>query len=157
MASSNLLALDVAATQIMGYPPGETPVNKEALSRSLWLSSLEEIEYPGLSPSGLQIPDFIRIPFHTSSSQLLDFILPRPLKRWIDSLAPGPEINHKVCIRCGDCKRICNSQAISVTGAENNSEARVVIDYRRCIRCFCCHEICPEKAIEVKKKPTNRC
>jgi len=156
MASSNLLALDVATTQIMGYPPGETPVNKEALSRGLWLSNLEEIEYPGLSPSDLQIPDFVRIPFKTSSSQLLDFILPRPLKRWIDSLAPGPEINHQICIRCGDCKRICNPQAISITGAENNSEARVVIDYRRCIRCFCCHEICPAKAIDVKKKPTNR-
>jgi uncharacterized protein (DUF362 family)/Pyruvate/2-oxoacid:ferredoxin oxidoreductase delta subunit len=157
MASSNLLALDVAATQIMGYPPGETPVIKEALSRGLWLSNLEEIEYQGLSPSSLQIPDFIRIPFHTSSSQLLDFILPRPLKRWIDSLAPGPEINHQICIRCGDCKRICNSQAISITGGENTAiKARVVIDYRRCIRCFCCHEICPVKAIDVKKKPKNR-
>jgi len=156
MASSNLLALDVAATQIMGYPPAETPVNKEALSRKLWLSSLEEIEYPGLSPSGLQIPDFVKIPFKSSSSQFLDFILPKPLKRWKDSFAPGPEINHKVCIRCGDCKRICNSQAISITGAGNNSEAKVVIDYRRCIRCFCCHEICPVKAIDVKKKPTNR-
>jgi uncharacterized protein (DUF362 family)/ferredoxin len=161
MASSNLLALDVAATQIMGYPPGETPVNKEALSRKrgqegLWLSSLEEIEYPGLLPSGLQIPDFVKIPFKTSPSQFLDFILPKPLKRWKDSFAPGPEINHQICIRCGDCKRICNSQAISITGNGNNSEARVVIDYRRCIRCFCCHEICPEKAIDVKKKPANR-
>jgi ferredoxin len=157
MASSNLLAMDIAATQIMGYPPGETPVNKEALSRALWLSSLEEIEYPGLSPSGLQIHDFVKIPFKTSPSQLLDFILPRPLKRWIDSFAPGPEINHEICIRCGDCKRICDSQAINITGGENSStKARMVIDYRRCIRCFCCHEICPVKAINVKKKPTNR-
>jgi len=157
MASSNLLAMDIAATQIMGYPPAETPVNKEALSRGLWLSNLEEIEYPGLSPSDLQIPDFIKIPFKASSSQLLDFILPRPIKRWIDSFAPGPEINHQICIRCGDCKRICDSQAISITGGENTTiKARVVIDYRRCIRCFCCHEICPVKAIDVKKKPTNR-
>jgi len=157
MASSNLLAMDIAATQIMGYPPAETPVNKEALSRCYWLSNPEEIEYPGLSPSDLQIHDFVRIPFKASSSQFLDFILPRPLRRWIDSLAPGPEINQQICIRCGDCKRICNSQAISIVGDEHNSsKPRVVIDYRRCIRCFCCHEICPVKAIDVKKKPVNR-
>jgi len=156
MASSNLLALDIAATQIMGYPPAETPVNKEALSRKRWLSSIEEIEYPGFSPSDLQIPDFVKIPFKTSSSQFLDFILPKPIKRWKDSFAPGPEINHQICVRCGDCKRICNSQAISMAGNDNSSiEPRIVIDYRRCIRCFCCHEICPAKAIEVKKKPQN--
>ena len=149
MASSNLLALDVAATQIIGYPPVEIPVNKEALSRGYWLSNLEEIEYPGLSPSELQIPDFDKVPFKISSSQFLDFILPRPLKRWIDSFAPGPEINHNICIRCGDCTRICYSKAMSLTGAG------IVIDYSRCIRCFCCHEICPVKAIEVKKKPKN--
>jgi len=161
MASSNLLAMDIAATQIMGYPPAEIPVNKEALSRGegqgLWLSNVEEIEYPGLSPSDLQIPDFIRIPFKKSSSQLLDFILPRPLKKWLDSFAPGPVINHQICVRCEDCKRICNSLAISTAGAVNaNEKARMVIDYRRCIRCFCCHEICPVKAIDVKKKPQNR-
>jgi uncharacterized protein (DUF362 family)/Pyruvate/2-oxoacid:ferredoxin oxidoreductase delta subunit len=149
MASSNLLALDIAAAQIMGYPPGEIPVNKEALSRGLWLSNLEEIEYPGLSPSELQIPDFIKVPFKLASSQLLDFILPRPLKRWIDSFAPGPEINHNICTRCGNCTRICYSKAMNITGAG------IVIDYRRCIRCFCCHEICPEKAIDVKNRPKN--
>jgi len=148
MASSNLLAMDIAATQIIGYPPAEIPVNKDALSRGLWLSKLEEIEYPGLSPADLQIPDFDKVSFKGSSSQFLDFILPRPIKRWKDSFASGPEINHQICVRCGDCKRICNSQAITIT-------ERVVIDYRRCIRCFCCHEICPVKAIDVKKKPRN--
>jgi uncharacterized protein (DUF362 family)/Pyruvate/2-oxoacid:ferredoxin oxidoreductase delta subunit len=146
MASSNLLAMDAAAAQIMGYPPKEIPVNKEALSRGNWLSNIEEIEYPGLLPSELQIPDFDKIPFKKSSSQLFDFILPRPLKRWIDSFAPGPEINHSICIRCCDCTRICSPKAMSFTGA------RVAIDYRRCIRCFCCHEICPVKAIEITKQ-----
>jgi uncharacterized protein (DUF362 family)/ferredoxin len=154
MASSNLLAMDAAAAQIMGYPPGEIPVNKEALSRGqdqgLWLSNLEEIEYPGLSPSELLIPDFEKVPFKISPSQFLDFILPLPLKRWIDSHAPGPEINPSICVRCGDCTRICYSKAMSLTGTG------IVIDYRRCIRCFCCHEICQVKAIDVKKKPKNQ-
>jgi ferredoxin len=148
-ASSNLLAMDVAAAQIMGYPPGEIPVNKEALSRGIWLSNLEEIEYPCLSPSELLIPDLIKVPFKLASSRLFDFIIPRPLKSWIDSFSPGPEINHNICTRCCTCTRVCYSKAMSITGAI------IVIDYRRCIRCFCCHEICPAKAIDVKKKPKN--
>jgi uncharacterized protein (DUF362 family)/Pyruvate/2-oxoacid:ferredoxin oxidoreductase delta subunit len=149
MASSNLLALDAAASQIMCYPPEEIPVNKEALSRRLWLSNLGEIEYGGLSPSELQIPDFEKVPFKKSSFQFLDFNLPPPLKRWRDSLAPGPEINRSICVRCGDCTRICSPKAMSL------KEVGIVVDYSRCIRCFCCHEICPVKAIDIKKKPKN--
>ena len=158
MASSNLLALDVAATRAIGYPPEQIPVNKDALSRGFWLSNLEEIEYPGLSPidTGVRVPDFIKVPFKKTSSQFLDFLLPAPLRKWRDSLAPGPEINNETCVRCGDCTRICSPQAMSFAGEGNEpSGKRVVIDYRRCIRCFCCHEICPVKAIHVKKKPQN--
>jgi len=141
MASSNLLALDIAASTVIAYPPLAIPVNKEALGRGLWLKSIEEIEYPGLKPLDVRLPDFIKIPIKKANSQFLDFILPRPLRKLIDSLEPVPEINHSLCVHCGDCSRICASNAIS-------SE---IIDYSRCIRCFCCHEICPAKAIEVRR------
>ena len=148
LASSNLLAVDVAASIIIGYPPKELPVNKDALERGVWLSSFDEIEYPGLSPLEKQIPDYVKIIFKKSNWQLLEFILPRPLRKLRLSFAPKPKIDHSACIRCGDCLRICASKAMDI--AETGGERRVIIDYRRCIRCFCCHEICPEKAIFVK-------
>ena len=154
LASSNLLAMDVAASSIIGYPPGEIPVNKEALIRNYWLSDFSEIEYPGLSPADLRIPDFLKIPLKKTGSQLFEFALPGPLKSFLNSLAPGPEINHNICIRCGDCSSICGSKAISPGG--EGSELRMLIDYRRCIRCYCCHEICPKKAIDIAKRPQNR-
>ena len=150
LASSNLLALDVAATTIIGYPPEAIPVNRDALGRKYWLAGFGEIEYPGLSPSELRIPDFVKIPFKESGSQFADFILPGAFKRFRDSRATGPEINHSVCTRCGDCSRICSSKAISLT------DGRMIIDYGRCIRCFCCHEICPSKAIDITRKPRNK-
>ena len=154
LASSNLLAIDVAASAIIGYPPLEIPVNKEALGRGRWLSDLGEIEYPGLKPSDLRIPDFAKIPLAKSGSQLLDFILPGPFKRLRESRAPKPEIKHNACVLCGDCLRVCASQAMSIGGggkqpSEPNG-GRVIIDYRRCIRCFCCHEICQAKAIGLR-------
>ena len=158
MASSNLLALDIAASTLIGYPPLEIPVNRDALSRKYWLSDINEIEYPSLTPADLQIRDYAKVPFKKSASQFFDFILPRPLRQLRDSAAPGPEINHALCVKCGDCSRICASQAISLS--EDSSTARdgkrYIIDYRRCIRCYCCHEICPKKAIEIAKRPKNR-
>jgi ferredoxin len=149
MASSNLLAMDIAACTVIGYPAGEIPVNKEALSRGFWLTSIGEIEYPGLRPEEARIPDFVKVPFKNSDSQLLDFILPRPLRKLKDSFAPKPIIRQSTCVRCGDCDRICASRAIDIEG--EGKERRFVIDKRRCIRCFCCHEICPAKAIDIVK------
>jgi uncharacterized protein (DUF362 family)/Pyruvate/2-oxoacid:ferredoxin oxidoreductase delta subunit len=150
MASSNLLAMDIAATTVICYPPSEIPVIKDALSRGHWLANLDEIEYPGISPVDVRIPDFVKLPLKRSGSQFLDFVLPPPLRRLKDSQEPVPEINHDICVHCGDCSRICASKAISSTG--EGKERREVIDYNRCIRCFCCHEICPAKAIGIVKR-----
>ena len=155
LASSNLLAIDAAASSIIGYPPGEIPINKEALNRGLWLSNFDEIEYPGLSPADVKIPDFLKIKIRRSGSQLFDFILPKPLRKIKDCLAPGPEIDHGLCIRCADCMRICGSKAMRLSG--EGEERHIIIDYNRCIRCFCCHEICGVKAIKISQgKPQNR-
>ena len=155
LASSNLLALDITAVSIIGYPPLKIPVNKDALERGLWLTSPDEIEYPGLSPADVSIPDFEKIPIKGTRSQLIDFILPRPLKKLRDSFAPMPVINHDICVRCGDCCRICASKAISIKG--EGKEKYVEIAQSHCIRCFCCHEVCPVKAIDIgKRKPRKK-
>ena len=138
LASSNMLAMDIAACNIVGYPPLDIPVIKDALLRKHWLKNINEIEYPGLTPSDVRIGNFVKIPIPKSSSQ--------------DNSAP--QINHTRCIRCSDCLRICPAQAMSLDG--KGKESQVEIDYDLCIRCFCCHEICSAKAIDIAKKPPNR-
>ena len=152
LASSNSLAMDSAASEIIAYPPEEIPVNQDALERGVWLSKMDEIEYPLLSPLDVRLSDFVKIPFKKSKSQFWDFILPRPIQAFRDSFAPKPAINHERCIRCGDCTRICASRAMTLDGEGKGKARHVHIDYNRCIRCFCCHEVCPVNAIDITKR-----
>ncbi|MDL2229480.1 DUF362 domain-containing protein [Treponema sp. OttesenSCG-928-L16] len=149
LASSNLLALDIAASAVIGYPPLDIPVNREALSRKIWLDDVSEIEYPGLVPNEIRIPDFEKIPVKKNENQLLELILPRAYRKIREALSPRPEVSGDICVRCGDCIRICGSGAMAFR--ERDGKKSVHIDYRKCIRCYCCHEICPAKAIEIRK------
>jgi uncharacterized protein (DUF362 family)/Pyruvate/2-oxoacid:ferredoxin oxidoreductase delta subunit len=148
LASPNLLALDAAAADIVGYPPQTLPVSREALARGVWLHSFADIQYPGLRPADVRVPDFKKIPYSSAHNQLLEFILPRFYQKFRQRLSPRPRIDETICVRCGDCTRICGSRAMAVTG--EGRQRRVNIDYRKCIRCYCCHEICPVKAISVR-------
>jgi uncharacterized protein (DUF362 family)/ferredoxin len=151
LASPNLLAMDIAASEIIGYPPSEIPVAREALARRIWLNSPSEVLFPLLKPEDLRIGDFRKIPLKKSGGQLSDFLLPGSFRKFRERLTPRPVIDPSVCLRCGECARICGSKAITLSG--EGAEKRVRIDYNACIRCYCCHEICPAKAIAIKKVP----
>jgi uncharacterized protein (DUF362 family)/Pyruvate/2-oxoacid:ferredoxin oxidoreductase delta subunit len=151
LASPNLLAMDIAASGIIGYPPLEIPVAREALSRRVWLSSPQELQYPLLKAEDLVVRDFKKIPLKKSGAQLTEFLLPRPFRKFRERRIPRPVIDRSICLRCGDCVRICGSKAMTLSG--EGGEKQVRIDYDTCIRCYCCHEICPVKAIAIKKVP----
>jgi uncharacterized protein (DUF362 family) len=96
LASSNLLAMDIAASEIVGYPPLEIPVSREALSRGIWLRSISEIQYPLLRPEDLRIPDFKKIPLKKSGGQLMEFLLPKSFRTFRERLIPRPEIDRSI-------------------------------------------------------------
>ena len=147
LASSNMLAIDVAACGIIGYPVEKIPTNKDALSRGFWLKDFSEIEYPLLKPDEVKIRNFVKIPFVKSRSQLLDFITPKPLRSLFKSGNPEPKINRTACTRCGNCVKICASGALYFSG--QMSAKQVELNKESCICCYCCHEICPSKAIAI--------
>ena len=154
LASSNLLALDAIASQIIGYPPMEIPITAEALSRRKWLNSLGEIETLGEDLQKQIVRDYKKIAIKIAPNQLVEFAGGGLVRHLRKVLEPRPVFHRENCIKCGDCVKICPAKALEFQGGAKN--LHVVIDYSLCIRCYCCHEICPADAIEVKRKILSR-
>jgi len=151
LASSNLLAMDVAASRLIGYLPEKIPINSEALSRGIWLNSFDEVEIVGCDILPLIIKDYEKIPITSRKYQLEDFLLPNGLRELREKFAPLPVFYKEPCVYCGDCIRICPAGALEFKGRDEHR--KVDVDYSKCIRCYCCHEICAVNAIDVKRRP----
>jgi energy-converting hydrogenase A subunit Q len=58
-----------------------------------------------------------------------------------------PNINPKLCRRCGACVSACKTGAIQLISS-GNEEAHSVIDEDKCVRCGYCSRVCPTEAIK---------
>jgi uncharacterized protein (DUF362 family)/Pyruvate/2-oxoacid:ferredoxin oxidoreductase delta subunit len=139
----NPLALDVAATEIMGLKRTENPVIMEAERRGLKPNRLEDIEVIGADLADVRVPDFKRTQV-SAGSLGLDRMpwyqrLLEPLFK--DAYTVRPRVIWHRCVACGTCIEGCPMGAISLV------DERASIADEKCIRCYCCHEICPEEAI----------
>lgn len=148
LGSTDPLALDVVAGEIMGLPRENNPVLIEAERRGQTPTRIEEIDLKGIESTNLRVPDF-RLPktFLTGSGFGK---MPRFVSRVAETLFKKgatlkPEIQKDRCTACGQCQRACPMQVISIHDGKYAE-----IHYKECIRCYCCHEMCPEHAIELR-------
>lgn len=58
-----------------------------------------------------------------------------------------PNINSKLCRRCGACVDACRTGAIQLISS-GREEAHSVIDEDKCVRCGYCSRVCPTEAIK---------
>ncbi len=61
-----------------------------------------------------------------------------------------PNINPKLCRRCGACVGACKTGAIQLV-ASGTEEAHSEIDEDKCVRCGYCSRVCPTEAIKYGK------
>ncbi len=57
-----------------------------------------------------------------------------------------PQVDDRLCVRCGVCKDLCSQDAISI----EPETGRYRIDNGKCIVCLCCSEACPQHAIRTR-------
>ena len=58
-----------------------------------------------------------------------------------------PNINPKLCRRCGACVNACRTGAIQLISS-GREEAHSVIDEEKCVKCGYCSRVCPTEAIK---------
>jgi len=145
LGSTNLLALDVIASKIIGYNPLNIETNTEGLKRKKWLASIEEITVQGNNIEQCIRNDFKLIQKESLWRMSVGILLRRiPL---LHRLERRPVFLRSRCTGCKACVNICSVQAIHVSP---DDPKKIVLNRKKCIHCFCCHEVCPSSAIEIR-------
>jgi uncharacterized protein (DUF362 family)/NAD-dependent dihydropyrimidine dehydrogenase PreA subunit len=143
LGSTNPLALDVVAGEIMNLDRSHNPILVEAERRALKPNCIEDIDIVGADLAEVRVTDF-KLPQTSARRFGLD---PGPwYQRMLEPMFKNaftvrPKVMWHRCIACGTCIEGCPVQAISFV------KERALIDDEKCIRCYCCHEVCPEEAI----------
>jgi uncharacterized protein (DUF362 family)/Pyruvate/2-oxoacid:ferredoxin oxidoreductase delta subunit len=145
LASTDANAIDMTTCRIMGIPPLDVPTIRVAVSRGLIGSDPDHIRLVGdplesLPAVHARMPSTYRGPGQDLTPSLLLGLIHR-----IGGVyALYPYFDRGTCQRCGQCKLICPSGAITLR------EGLPEFNKKTCFRCYCCHEICPSGAVHLK-------
>jgi len=137
LASKNGVALDIAASKMIGIKPETMLTIKEAVKRKLY--SGWKFNVVGIG----KLPKFkFRLPTSKAKSGA---------KKLVSNLFKEKPIvvNEKKCIKCGLCASRCPAKAITL-------KPYPIIDKKKCIRCYCCIEICPQHVLYLKEKKIKK-
>ncbi len=148
LASADGVALDAAATRIVGYEPLRVYTTYYAHERGIGVGDIDLIEVAGDKLEDVEVKDFKHSAFAVS---LFRRKLPSFLYAYIQGqLGLIPEVVSARCTACSECVNICPAGAISLL------QKAAWIDKKKCIHCLCCHEICRFKALRLKQFPLGR-
>lgn len=129
LASEDCTALDIVASEIIGYKQDDILTITGAKERGF----NEKIEKAGLP----DIKILYKKPFRLHQRILPKFITDLVYKDRI-------MINDQKCKKCLVCYNQCPAKAIEL------KKGVLKINEKKCIRCYCCHELCPEQAVRIK-------
>ncbi len=136
IASTNVLAVDIAMTQFVGFQPEDVPYIKKGIERGIFgIDDIKKVKWNKEIPSY-----FRRIKIEEKVERYFN----------IHNVNRGSNIKYPIldetkCILCNQCVINCPQQAIEIK--EKKLEFRNI-----CIGCMCCLEMCLQGAISVEVK-----
>lgn len=141
LISADPVALDAAASRLVGLRPDRVPTNSVGQQGGLGEYKEEHIQLLGDDISCLIMKDFdlgMGIPGYAISNAWLRH-----------KMIPRPHIDPAACKKCGLCINACPLRPGALIWPEAGQEYPPIYNYAACIRCYCCQEICPEGAIDL--------
>ena len=139
LLSTDPLALDAVALQMIGLKMGDIPDLQPAIKRNLGESLSDGIEVCG---------DYAEPPRLINFKYPKRYTVTKPRNHQavvtiVNFLKARPRIDLKKCKQCNTCVDSCPVQAID--------KATKKIDDTKCIECMCCHELCRYEAIALRR------
>lgn len=144
LASKDAISLDRVAVEVVGLNYEKLFMNKIASQRKYGEGDLNKIQI-----LGTPLVKFADLSFIAPKNQFGHIGL-KLLKHKIvrNFVLEHPVINKEVCIKCGECVRICPPKTMVMKTKEFPH-----LSAKDCIRCWCCAEVCPQNAIQKSKRP----
>lgn len=132
-------AVDATLCRFLGIKVESIPTLQEVNRRKLGMILESEITILGDNP---EPPSRFKMPitYGGGFARVLTGIFNPMNNLLFRMLNPRPRIDSKICVRCGDCRKICPEAAL---------EEVPNINYDKCIRCYCCKEACTHEAIKL--------
>ncbi|HHX80608.1 MAG TPA: DUF362 domain-containing protein [Acholeplasmataceae bacterium] len=144
LASSDAVSLDRVAAEVCKLDPDKIFVTKIADERNYGEGNLERIEIVGKS-----LVAFADLRFQEPVNQTSTFGLKLLKYDFLRNLLlEHPLIEKDLCIKCGECVKICPPKTLKIKKGEFP-----YLKAKECIRCWCCAEVCPQNAIQKTKRP----
>jgi uncharacterized protein (DUF362 family)/Pyruvate/2-oxoacid:ferredoxin oxidoreductase delta subunit len=141
MASSDPVAVDAIAAEIIGLKPNQVPTTRIASESGLGIGWTEAIEIVGEKLENVKINDY-----KLTSNRKMELIPPFLARLVGHYVWVRPAIIEENCTKCELCVNSCP------TGALRNLPKEIPrFEYDYCINCWCCHELCPSSAIYVNQ------
>ena len=144
ITSLDAVSLDRVASEVVHLDSDKCFITKIADERKYGVGKLENIELLGDSLELFKNINFLA-PKDSLGNFGLRILKIKPLR---NILLEHPQIDTNLCIRCGECAKICPPHTMKIAPGKYPK-----LNNQKCIRCWCCAEVCPQNAISKSKRP----
>ena len=136
MASYDCVAMDMVASELIGFDPMMIPTNRAALKRNIGAGQPEVVGTP---------LEGVKVKFKESTGGITTMAPAFITSRLGKLFTMRPHINTAKCVLCGACVLNCSPHAIE------EIDGKLKINNDKCIQCYCCRELCPHNAVEIQR------
>ena len=144
LASNDCISLDQVAIKLAKLNKDKYIIGKIAGEVNLGEANLDNIDIIG-DDINLFNDVSLREPDQGISSKAMKFLKHKAIR---NICLEHPKVNKELCVRCGECAKMCSSHALTIEKGEYPH-----LTSSKCIRCWCCQEVCPHHAIQKSKRP----
>lgn len=144
ITSLDAVSLDRVACELVKLDNNKCFITNIANERNYGNGDINKIEL-----LGDKLDEFKDVAFLAPKDSLsivgLKILKIKPLR---NLLLEHPKIDHNLCIRCGECAKICPPHTMKIEKGKFPK-----LNSTKCIRCWCCAEVCPQNAICKTNRP----